>query len=184
MSRIGKLPIKLPKGITITGPEDNVICVKGPKGELYQYIDPYIEIVIVGEELTVNRKTNQKKHKALHGLYRVLINNMIIGVSTGFTRSLELVGVGYKAIVQGNTLDLDLGYSHKIYFTIPSEIKVQAETAKSKNPIVHLEGIDKQLIGQIAAKLKSLRKVEPYKGKGIRYLGEQVRHKEGKTASK
>jgi large subunit ribosomal protein L6 len=184
MSRIGKLPIKLPKGVTIKGPEDNIIHVKGPKGELSEYIDPAITVTIEGDEVTVHWRTNQKRHKSLHGLYRVLINNMITGVSMGFTRSLELVGVGYKANVQGNTLDLDLGYSHKIYFTIPSEIKVQAETAKSKNPLVHLEGIDKQLLGQVAAKLKSLRKVEPYKGKGIRYLGEQVRHKEGKTASK
>lgn len=184
MSRIGKLPIKLPQGITIKGPEDNIIYIKGPQGELSEYIDPAITVTVEGNEVIVHRRTNQKRHKSLHGLYRVLINNMIIGVSTGFTRSLELIGVGYKANVQGNTLDLDLGYSHKIYFTIPPEIKVQAETAKSKNPLVHLAGIDKQLLGQVASKLKSLRKVEPYKGKGIRYLGEQVRHKEGKTASK
>ena len=184
MSRIGKLPIKLPKEVAIEGPADNIIRIKGPKGELSQYIDPAITITIQDDELSVHRRTNQKRHKSLHGLYRVLINNMIIGVTLGFTKTLELVGVGYKANVQDNTLDLDLGYSHKIYFTIPSEIKVQAETPKSKNPLVHLAGIDKQLLGQVAAKLKSLRKVEPYKGKGIRYLGEQVRHKEGKTASK
>lgn len=184
MSRIGKLPIKLPQGVTIKGPEDDIIYVKGPKGELSQYIDPSIKLTIEKDLVTVHRSTNQKRHKSLHGLYRVLINNMVVGVSAGFTKSLELVGVGYKASVQGNTLDLELGYSHKIYFVIPPEIKVQAETPKGKNPLVHLEGIDKQLLGQIAAKLKTLRKVEPYKGKGVRYVGEQIRRKAGKTASK
>jgi large subunit ribosomal protein L6 len=184
MSRIGKLPIKLPQGVTLKGPEEDIVYVKGPKGELSQYIDPAISLTIEDDIVTLHRRTNQKRHKALHGLYRVLINNMIIGVSTGFTKSLELVGVGYKASVQGNALDLDLGYSHKIYFVIPPEIKVQAETTKGKNPLVHLEGIDKQLLGQVAAKLKTLRKAEPYKGKGIRYLGEQIRRKAGKTASK
>jgi len=184
MSRIGKLPIKLPQGVTLRGPEEDVVYVKGPKGELTQYIDPSIQLTIEQDMVTVHRRTNQKRHKALHGLYRVLIHNMVIGVSTGFAKSLELVGVGYKVSVQGNTLDLDLGYSHKIYFSIPPEIKVQAETPKGKNPLIHLEGIDKQLLGQIAAKIKTFRKVEPYKGKGIRYVGEQIRRKAGKTASK
>lgn len=184
MSRIGKLPIELPQGVTLRGPEENIVYVKGPKGELSQYIDPAIQLTIERNVINVLRRTNQKKHKALHGLYRVLINNMIIGVSTGFTKSLELIGVGYKASVQKNILDLDLGYSHKIYFSIPREITVQAEMTKGKNPLIHLEGIDKQLLGQIAAKIKTLRKVEPYKGKGIRYLGEQIRRKAGKTASK
>jgi large subunit ribosomal protein L6 len=184
MSRIGKLPIKLPQGVTVTGPEEDIVYVKGPKGELSQYIDPAIKLTIEEDTITVTRRTNQKRHKSLHGLYRVLLNNMVVGVSIGFTKSLELVGVGYKANVQGNTLDLELGYSHKIYFAIPPEIKVQAETLKGKNPLVHLEGIDKQLLGQIAAKIKTFRKVEPYKGKGIRYLGEQIRRKAGKTASK
>ena len=184
MSRIGKLPIKLPHGVTLRGPEENIVHVTGPKGELTQYVDPDIQIIVEKDMVSVQRSTNQKRHKALHGLYRMLINNMVIGVSTGFAKSLELVGVGYKASVQGNILDLDLGFSHKIYFSIPPEIKVNAEIAKGKNPLVHLEGIDKQLLGQVASKIKALRKVEPYKGKGIRYLGEQVRRKVGKIASK
>eukprot|EP01132_Coremiostelium_polycephalum_P003004 gene3004-3752_t len=173
MSRIGRLPIKLPQGVTLRGPEADVVYVKGPKGELFQQIDPAISVIVEDGMVVLERKSNQKRHKALHGLYRMLINNMIIGVSVGFTKSLELVGVGYKASTQDNMIDFDLGYSHKIYFVVPPEIQVKAETVKGKNPIVHLEGIDKQLLGQIAAKLKTLRKVEPYKGKGIRYVGEQ-----------
>jgi large subunit ribosomal protein L6 len=185
MSRIGKLPIKLPQGVTLQVPEvDRILYVKGPKGELSQYIDPDIKVVQKEDTVFVERTTNQKRHKALHGLYRVLINNMVLGVHGGFKKSLELVGVGFKASVQGRVLDLELGYSHKIYFAVPPEIKVEAEMAKGKSPLIHLEGIDKQLVGQVAAKIKTLRKVEPYKGKGIRYLGEQVRRKAGKTASK
>jgi large subunit ribosomal protein L6 len=184
MSRIGKLPINLPAGVIIKSYEDSILVINGPKGELTLNIDPVITINVNEAVITVERHTNQKKHKALHGLYRVLVNNMITGVTTGFTKSLELVGVGYKATFESNILDLDLGYSHKIYFTIPSEVGVRAEIAKNKNPIIHLSSIDKQLLGQVAAKIKSLRKVEPYKGKGIRYLGEQVRQKEGKRTSK
>ncbi len=184
MSRIGKLPITLPESVAIKSFEDNLLIIQGPKGELTLDIDPVINLQIEANIITVQRHTNQKKHKALHGLYRVLINNMIIGVSTGFSKSLELVGVGYKAALESNVLDLDLGYSHKIYFTVPSEVDVRTEIAKNKNPMIHLWSIDKQLLGQIAAKIKSLRKVEPYKGKGIRYLGERVIQKEGKRTSK
>ena len=184
MSRIGKQPIKLPEGVTLEGPQDDIVSIKGPKGTLSQYIDPAITITVEEDLVTIARRTNQKTHKSLHGLYRALLNNMVIGVSQGFQKTLELVGVGYKASVQHNTLELNLGYSHTIYFVVPPELTVQAETTKGKNPLVHLQGIDKQLVGQVAAKLKSLRKVEPYKGKGIRFLGEQIRRKAGKTAAK
>lgn len=184
MSRIGKLPINLPEGVTIKSFADNLLTIHGPKGELKLDIDPVITLQVDADVITVQRHTNQKKHKALHGLYRMLIHNMMIGVSTGFSKSLELVGVGYKAVMEGNILDLDLGYSHKIYFTVPSEVDVRTEIAKNKNPMIHLWSIDKQLLGQIAAKIKSLRKVEPYKGKGIRYVGECVTQKKGKRTSK
>lgn len=183
MSRIGKAPINLPEGVSITV-DKNVVNVKGPKGELSQQIDPDITCKVEDGVVTVERPTEQKRHKALHGLYRSLVNNMVEGVSNGFKKEMELVGVGYKAAVQNNVLELNLGYSHSIYFAVPEEIKVSAETEKGKNPKVTVEGIDKQLVGQISAKIKSLRKVEPYKGKGIRFVGEQVRRKAGKTASK
>lgn len=183
MSRIGKAPITIPDGVTITIDKQNV-KVKGPKGELSQDIDPDLSVKIEEGVLTVERPTEQKRHKALHGLYRSLINNMVEGVSNGYKKNLELVGVGYKAAVQGNVLELNLGYSHNIFLSVPSEISVQAETAKGQNPKVSVEGIDKQLVGQVAAKIKSLRTVEPYKGKGIRFIGEQVRRKAGKTAAK
>lgn len=183
MSRIGKAPISIPAGITITLDKSKV-TVKGPKGELSQEIDSDLVVKIDEGILTVERPTEQKRHKALHGLYRSLINNMIVGVSDGYKKDLELVGVGYKAAVQGNVLELNLGYSHNIFLAVPSEIKVGAETAKGQNPKVSIEGIDKQLVGQIAAKIKSLRSVEPYKGKGIRFIGEQIRRKAGKTAAK
>ncbi len=187
MSRIGKLPINLPEGVTIKSFQHNLLTIGGALGELKLDIDPAITLNIEEGVITVNRATNQKKHKALHGLYRMLINNMTIGVSTGFSKSLELVGVGYKAALESNEfniLDLDLGYSHKIYFVVPSEVNVRTEISKNKNPIIHLWSTDKQLLGQVAAKIKSLRKVEPYKGKGIRYLGEQIRQKAGKRTSK
>lgn len=184
MSRIGKKPIKLPDGVTITVGKDNVVTVKGPKGTLTQAVDSDIQVVVEDGSVVVKRPTEQKRHKALHGLYRSLLSNMILGVSQGYKRELELVGVGYKASAQGNVLELSLGYSHNIFFGLPNEIAVKAETAKGKNPVVTLEGIDKQLIGQIAAKIKSLRPVEPYKGKGIRFVGEVVRRKAGKTAAK
>lgn len=183
MSRIGKKPITLPKEVTVQV-DKSTVNVKGPKGTLSQQIDPDFKVEVADGELTVIRPTEQKRHKALHGLYRALIANMTLGVSEGYKKQLELVGVGYKAAVQGNILELNLGYSHSIFLAVPEEIKVAAETPKGKNPTVTLEGIDKQLIGQVAAKIKSLRKVEPYKGKGIRFSGELVRRKAGKTASK
>ncbi|CAN5611285.1 50S ribosomal protein L6 [soil metagenome] len=184
MSRIGKKPIDLPNNVTIEVAKDNLISVKGPKGTLTQAVDPDIKISVEDSKLVVERPTEQKRHKALHGLYRSLLNNMVKGVSEGYTKNLELVGVGYKASNQGNILELNLGYSHNIFVAIPSEIVLKTETPKGKSPTVTLEGIDKQLIGQVAAKIKSLRKVEPYKGKGIRFSGETVRRKAGKTASK
>jgi len=183
MSRIGKAPISIPDGINISV-EKNTVKVKGPKGELSQVIHPDLTCTVDGQQLTVSRPTDQKRHKSLHGLYRSLVNNMVVGVSTGYKKDMELVGVGYKAAVNGNVLELSLGYSHSIYFVVPDEIKISAVTEKGKNPIVTVEGFDKQLVGQIAAKIKSLRKVEPYKGKGIRFVGEQIRRKAGKTASK
>jgi large subunit ribosomal protein L6 len=184
MSRIGKKPIDLPQGVTVTVTADNVVVVKGPKGELKQEVNPDIKVSVEGAVLTVERPTEQKRHKALHGLYRSLISNMIIGVSQGYKKDLELVGVGFKAAVSDNVLELNLGYSHSIYLAVPSEIKAGAEMLKGKNPTISLEGIDKELIGQVAAKIKSLRKTEPYKGKGIKFVGEITRRKAGKTASK
>jgi large subunit ribosomal protein L6 len=183
MSRIGKKTITLPKDVTLQY-DKGTVSVKGPKGTLTQEIDPDFKLDIADGQVTVLRPTEQKRHKALHGLYRALIANMTTGVSTGYERKLELVGVGYKAAVTGNILELNLGYSHSIFVAVPEEISISAETPKGKSPSVTLQGIDKQLIGQVAAKIKSLRKVEPYKGKGIRFAGEQVRRKAGKTASK
>ena len=184
MSRIGNKPINLAEGIAVEVNDGNLVTVKGPKGSLSQQIDPDISINVEDGILTVSRPTEQKRHKALHGLYRSLINNMVEGVSTGYKKELELVGVGYKAAAQGKVLELSLGHSHSIFFQIPEELIVSAETQKGKNPIVTLEGIDKQLIGQVAAKIKSLRKIEPYKGKGVKFVGEYVRRKAGKTAAK
>ena len=184
MSRIGKKIIEVPSGVTISVNDDNVVSVKGPKGTLTQKVDSDMSVNIEGNELKVDRPTEQKRHKALHGLYRSLINNMVIGVNTGYRRELEIVGVGYKAASTNNVLELNLGYSHSIFIAIPEEIKVSTLTEKGQNPKVILEGIDKELIGQVAAKIKSMRKVEPYKGKGIRFVGEQIRRKAGKSASK
>lgn len=185
MSRIGRLPIQLPKGVTIAFTDsDHVVTVKGPKGELKQVIDADFKIVSENNEVVVKRPTEQKRHKAMHGLYRSLIANMVEGVNNGYKRQLELIGVGYKATAQGNVLDLSLGFSHSVIMGIPSELKVAATQEKGQNPLITLEGIDKQLIGQVAAKIKSLRSVEPYKGKGIRFVGEFVRRKAGKTAAK
>ena len=184
MSRIGKKPIDLPKGVTVDVSAHGVVTVKGPKGTLTQDVNPDIKVKIEEDQLLVERPTDSKRHKSLHGLYRSLINNMIIGVNTGYTKQLELVGVGYKATNQGQVLELSLGYSHNIFMSLPAEISIKTETAKGKNPIVTLEGIDKELIGQVSAKIKSLRKVEPYKGKGIRFVGEVIRRKAGKTAAK
>lgn len=184
MSRIGKKPITLPKGVTITVGKDNLVTVKGPKGELKQQVDRDINIEVNGDEVNVTRSTEQIRHRAMHGLYRSLVANLVKGVTEGYTRNLELVGVGYKAASTGNLLDLSLGYSHNIVFEIPKELKVSTETLKGQNPKVFLEGIDKQLLGQVAAKLRSLRKPEPYKGKGVKYSDEIVRRKAGKAAGK
>lgn len=184
MSRIGKSPIKLPENVTVTISQDGLVGVKGPKGELARQVDPTITVKVEQDQVMLERKSDQKTHKAFHGLYRSLLNNMVVGVSEGYKKTLELVGVGYKANVEDNVLELSLGYSHGIFFAMPAEITVKAEMVKGKNPLVHLEGIDKQLVGQVAAKLRKLRKVEPYKGKGIRFLGEQIRRKVGKSAAK
>ncbi|GAB2766130.1 50S ribosomal protein L6 [Rhabdobacter roseus] len=184
MSRVGNKIIVLPEGVSVSLAEDNVVSIKGPKGTLTQSVDPDMIIEIEGNEIAVKRPSEQKRHKAMHGLYRALINNMVVGVSTGYKRELEIIGVGYKASVSNNVLELNLGFSHSIFLAVPSEISVVTVTEKGQNPKVILEGIDKELIGVIAAKIKSLRKVEPYKGKGIRFLGEQVRRKAGKSASK
>lgn len=184
MSRIGKLPITVPAGVAISVDKDNAVTVKGPKGSLTTQVDRDIAVAVEDGTLTVTRPTEQKRHKAMHGLYRALINNMVTGVSTGFTKQLELVGVGYKATATGNTLELALGYSHNVYLALPKEVAATAVTEKGKNPIVTLTSIDNQLLGQVAAKIRSLRKVEPYKGKGVRFVGEVIRRKAGKTASK
>jgi large subunit ribosomal protein L6 len=183
MSRIGKLPINLPSGITcaVSGGK---VTVKGPKGELSQEIKPGFGVSVENGVITISNPSSEKSDGALHGLYRALIANMVEGVGTGYKRELELIGVGYKASAQGNVLELSLGYSHNIFLVVPKELKLQAIQEKGQNPMIILEGIDKQLIGQVASKIKSLRKVEPYKGKGIRYVGEFVRRKAGKAAAK
>jgi len=184
MSRIGKAPITVPAGVTITVSNDNVITVKGPKGELSQAVDKDITVSQEDGILSVQRPSDQKKHKALHGLYRSLLNNMVVGVTEGYKLTQELVGVGYRATNQGNTLDLVLGYSHHYVFQLPAEITVTTQSEKGQTPKIILESIDKQLIGQVAAKIRSLRAPEPYKGKGIKFVGEVLRRKAGKSASK
>lgn len=184
MSRIGKSPIVIPTGVTISVSNDNLVTVKGPKGQLHQSVDSEITVCQEEDNLLVSRPSDQKRHKALHGLYRSLINNMVVGVTEGYKVEQELVGVGYRATNQGNTLDLVLGYSHHIVFALPEEIKVSTTAEKGKNPTIILESIDKQLLGQVAAKIRSLRTPEPYKGKGIKFVGEQLRRKAGKSASK
>ena len=182
MSRVGKSPIALPAGVSVDLSKGNLVTVKGPKGELQQQIDPDLSVKVEEGELVVSRPTEQKRHKAMHGLYRALINNMVVGVTSGYVKELELVGVGYRANNTGNLLELSLVYSHPIMFYVPDELKVETKSEKGKNPIVRLEGIDKQLVGQVAAKIRAFRKPEPYKGKGVRYLGEEIRRKAGKTA--
>ena len=185
MSRIGKQPITIPAGVTFNySKEKNQVTVKGPKGELHQPVEPDFVFKQADGEVTLERPTEQKRHKSMHGLYRALIANMVEGVSKGYKAQMELVGVGYKANAQSNVLELSLGYSHNVFVAVPSELKVTAFQEKGGNPTIVLEGIDKQLIGQVAAKIKSLRKVEPYKGKGIRFTGEYVRRKAGKAAAK
>ena len=184
MSRIGKAPVVVPAGVTITVNNENIVTVKGPKGELKEAIDRDITVAIADGQVTFTRPTDQIRHRAMHGLYRSLVNNMVKGVTEGFKKDLELVGVGFKAANTGNILDLALGYSHNIIFEIPKELKVATLTEKGQNPKIMLEGIDKQLIGAVAAKLRSLRKPEPYKGKGVKYAGEILRRKAGKAAGK
>ncbi|MDF2191748.1 50S ribosomal protein L6 [Paraflavitalea sp. CAU 1676] len=184
MSRIGKQPVVLPSGVTAAVGKDNVLTVKGPKGELKQAIDRDITVEVKDNAVLFTRPTDQIRHRAMHGLYRALVANLVKGVTEGYKRNLELVGVGYKASNQGNLLDLSLGYSHNIIFEIPKELKVATSQEKGENPKIMLEGIDKQLIGQVAAKLRSLRKPEPYKGKGVKYAGEVIRRKAGKAAGK
>ena len=182
MSRIGLSPISIADGVEIKV-ENNTVKVKGPKGELEQKLEPGFELTIEDGEATLARPSNQKRHKALHGLYRSLINNMVIGVSEGYKIELELVGVGFRASTQGQILDISVGYSHPIMFALPPEVKVTAVSDKGKAPLVTLESHDKQLVGQVAAKIRATRKPEPYKGKGILFKGEQIRRKAGKTAA-
>ncbi|MGB3618684.1 MAG: 50S ribosomal protein L6 [Catalinimonas sp.] len=184
MSRIGKLPISLPKGVEVKVNERNVVEVKGPKGTLTQQINPELTVEQEDGTLVVKRPTEQKRHRALHGLYRSLLANMVQGVSEGYQAKLELIGVGYKVTVSDNVLDMSLGYSHNFVMALPQEVKATAETLKGKPPMLTLESIDKQLLGHMAAKIRSLRKIEPYKGKGIRFQGEEVRRKAGKTSAK
>ena len=182
MSRIGKLPVNLPAWVTVTVSPENVVSVKGPLGSLSQKVDSDITVSVEGNVLTVTRPTNQPRHRSMHGLYRALIHNMVVGVSEGYQIQQELVGVGFKAEAKGQILELSLGYSHDIHLLLPPEIQVTAVTEKKGNPIVTLKSTDKQLIGQVAAKISSLRKPEPYKGKGIKFVGEQLRRKAGKSA--
>ena len=184
MSRIGRKPVDIPSGVTVSVSKDNVISVKGPKGELKETIDRDIKVEVKDNTVELVRPTDQIRHRAMHGLYRSLVSNMVKGVTEGFKKELELVGVGYKAANQGNILDLALGYSHNILFEIPKELKVATAQEKGKNPTITLESIDKQLLGQVCAKIRSLRKPEPYKGKGVKFVGEVLRRKAGKSAGK
>ena len=183
MSRIGKLPVSLPEGVTVSISDDNVIIVKGPLGELRQNIDKDMKLEVEDNQLIIKRPSESKNHKSLHGLYRALISNMVTGVSQGFKKELELVGVGYRAEAKGQNLEMSLGYSHEIVFQIPGEVKVETKTERRSNPVITLTCIDKELIGHVAAKIRSLRPPEPYKGKGIKFVGEQLRRKAGKSAS-
>jgi len=184
MSRIGKAPIALPAGVEINVSSGNLVTVKGSKGELSQQVDPDLTVEVEDGKIVVKRPTDQKRHRAMHGLYRSLIQNLVVGVSEGFVKQLELVGVGYRASNTGQLLELALGYSHPIMFAIPEDVKVETISEKGKNPVIKLESTDKQLLGQIAAKIRAFRKPEPYKGKGVRFLGEEIRRKAGKTAAK
>ena len=184
MSRIGKLPITIPAGVTASVDKDNLVTVKGAKGELTQSVNPDIKVSVDADVLTVTRPTDEKEHRALHGLYRSLINNMVIGVSEGYRKELELVGVGYRASNAGQQLDLSLGYTHNIHMLLPKEIIIETKSERNKNPLIILESCDKELIGMVCAKIRSFRKPEPYKGKGIRFVGEVIRRKSGKSAGK
>ena len=181
MSRIGKAPIAIPAGVTVSV-KDDVVTVKGPKGELSQKVNPDLGIKIEDGQVVISRPTDNREHRAQHGLYRALINNMVVGVSTGYRKEMELVGVGYRAAATGQVLELSLGFSHAIYIKLPAEVKVEAKSERNKNPLIILESSDKQLLGQVCAKVRSLRKPEPYKGKGIKFVGEVIRRKSGKSA--
>lgn len=183
MSRIGKHPVIVPKGVTVAISSDNTVTVKGPKGELTQKVDPDITVALEEGQINVTRPTDQPRHRSLHGLYRALIQNMVTGVSEGFQTKQEFVGVGYKCEVKGQVIEMSLGYSHDIHLMIPAEVKAEALTEKKNNPILTLTSCDKQLLGQVAAKVRSLRKPEPYKGKGIKFVGEVLRRKAGKSAN-
>jgi large subunit ribosomal protein L6 len=183
MSRIGKLPVNLPKGVTVNISDTNMVSVKGPLGELTQAVDNDLKVEVVGNEVILSRPSESKNHKSLHGLYRALIHNMVVGVSEGYKKELELVGVGYRAEAKGQNLEMSLGFSHEVILQLPNEVKVETKTERRANPIITLTCIDKQLIGHVAAKIRSLRPPEPYKGKGIKFVGEQLRRKAGKSAS-
>lgn len=182
MSRIGKAPIAIPAGVTVKV-DNNIVTVKGPKGELSQAVNPDLTVTVEDGHVHVTRPTDDREHRALHGLYRALIHNMVVGVSTGYCKEMELVGVGYRAAATGQVLELSLGFSHAIYIKLPPEVKVEAKSERNKNPLIILESDDKQLLGQVCAKIRSLRKPEPYKGKGIKFVGEVIRRKSGKSAS-
>ncbi len=186
MSRIGKLPINIPAGVTVTQ-KDHLVCVKGPKGELSQIVDPSINVIIENNEILfvideANDTVEQKQKRAFHGLYRALVNNMVVGVTEGYKKEMELVGVGYRVSNQGNLVEFALGYTHSIFIQLPPEIKVETKSERNKNPYICLQSCDKQLLGLVCAKIRSFRKPEPYKGKGILYVGEQIRRKSGKSA--
>ena len=182
MSRIGKLPINIPAGVTVTVGAGNEVVVKGPKGELKQVVDPIINVEVKGNEVVLTRPNDEKQSKAMHGLYRMLVNNMVVGVSEGYKKTLELVGVGYRVSNQGQVIEFSLGYTHAIYLKLPAEVKVETKSERNQNPLVILESCDKQLLGQVCAKIRSFRKPEPYKGKGIKFVGEYIRRKAGKSA--
>ncbi|MFT4224579.1 50S ribosomal protein L6 [Dysgonomonas sp.] len=184
MSRIGKLPISIPAGVIVTVGKDNLVTVKGPKGELSQEVNPDIKVSVEDGTLSVVRPSDEKNHRSLHGLYRSLISNMVVGVSEGYRKELELVGVGYRASNNGQLLELSLGFTHSIHMMLPTEVKLETKSERNKNPQIILESCDKQLIGQVCAKIRSFRKPEPYKGKGIRFVGEVIRRKSGKAAGK
>jgi len=183
MSRIGKLPVNLPKGVTVNISDANLVSVKGPLGELKQNINKDLKVEVVENTIVLQRPSESKTHKSLHGLSRALLSNMVTGVSQGFKKELELVGVGYRAEAKGQQLEMSLGYSHDIILQVPDEVKVETRTERRSNPVITLTCIDKQLIGHVAAKIRSLRPPEPYKGKGIKFVGEQLRRKAGKSAS-
>jgi large subunit ribosomal protein L6 len=183
MSRIGKLPVNLPKGVTVSVSDTNLVSVKGPLGVLTQEINKDLKVEVVENEIHLSRPSESKSHKSLHGLYRALLHNMVVGVSEGYKKELELVGVGYRAEAKGQNLEMSLGFSHEVILQLPNEVKVETKTERRANPIITLTCIDKQLIGHVAAKIRSLRPPEPYKGKGIKFVGEQLRRKAGKSAS-